>query len=1165
MKSIQQTGSNFYVVGGTLPPEALSYIQRKADTDLLDGLRSGDFCYVLNTRQVGKSSLMIRTAMKLRSLGYSVAVLDITETGQNLTTEQFYFGLLLRVAEQLNMDDELIDYWRENKEIGPFQRWMTAITEIALPLITSSLIIFIDEIDAVRSLPFPTDELFAGIRECYNRRVSSPDLLRLSFCLLGVAVPEDLIQDVRTTPFNIGKRIELQDFTAEEAMQLAEVIGIKPLKQIMYWTGGHPYLTQRLCAAVAAKDINGKFKEVDAICNAMFLSHKAREADDNLAFVRNRIVRSDTDIAGLLDLYSKVRNDWKRFRNDESYPQLSTLLLAGLARTSGDCIVVRNRIYRHVFDNNWIKQNMPDAELRRLHSAYLRGLVRAAVIAAGVLSIIVSLYMGNYRLLEENKLALFKAETAQQRSKVSERKARDESNAKQAALEIAQAEKLKALTAEKRKSLALTRERAAVHEVWRVAELERRQKVRAMSAESSAKRSRLTATKQFYITDIFAANREYETNNITQATNRLTRWSKQQASSDFRHFEWGYLWKVCHSSLRDIKLDSYSINQLQLSPDNQMIATAQTNGDVVIRDSGSCAILKTLQGHKQEVRSLAFNSDGSLLVTGALDHDVNVWDPSTGTLISTINDSNGAINAVAISPDGELIAADSGKVSNKYTTTVWDRKTKNVVCFLEDVRAPVCTIAFSPDSKLLATAGAEKAIRIWDIPSGNARSTLLAHTDSISSVVFSRSGRYLASGGKDSKVIVWDTRDWKLYRELLGHTEEINQVAFANDANLLASASSDRSVRIWDWRNENTKQIIRGHNRAVNSVSISSDASLVVTASSDRTIKTWNTEEGVDGSRIIPVRSTAESVVFSPGGTLVATGTEKEIIISDSATGKQISTITTSKNGKNVTNNRTISFSENSDRILTAGGSAIACIWSLETGKWITSLDSNKGEVTCATYSPNNSMIATGNTNKKVVLWDSKTCVVIKTFNGHTGPVTDVQFSPDGKKIASASEDGNARVWNTDGSPSSIIFTHPPGTKLVKLAFSPDGNYLVTGSRNGTMRVWDMNTGKLHNTVDAFREWITSIKFSSDGSRLLASCKGTENIVRLWDWATCSELLTLRGHTDFVNDTAFSPDGTKIASAGSDNCIRIWSSTPLPNQQKKQIEHNQRVKNITYR
>src|SRR5262249_2492069 len=126
-------------------------------------------------------------------------------------------------------------------------------------------VVFLDEIDAVRSLPFSTDEFFAAIRECYNRRTRDPAFERLTFCLLGVAAPTDLIRDTRMTPFNIGKRIELTDFTEEEAdiLRVGMEVGDlrtpgRPekearalLKRILYWTGGHPYLTQQLCREVS--------------------------------------------------------------------------------------------------------------------------------------------------------------------------------------------------------------------------------------------------------------------------------------------------------------------------------------------------------------------------------------------------------------------------------------------------------------------------------------------------------------------------------------------------------------------------------------------------------------------------------------------------------------------------------------------------------------------------------------------------------------------------------------------------------------------------------------------------------------------------------------------------------------------------------------------------
>ena len=75
-----------YQVGGSLTTDAPSYIERKADSDFIDALRRGEFCYVLNSRQMGKSSLLVRSHQKFRQEGYHCAVLDMTNIGsENIT------------------------------------------------------------------------------------------------------------------------------------------------------------------------------------------------------------------------------------------------------------------------------------------------------------------------------------------------------------------------------------------------------------------------------------------------------------------------------------------------------------------------------------------------------------------------------------------------------------------------------------------------------------------------------------------------------------------------------------------------------------------------------------------------------------------------------------------------------------------------------------------------------------------------------------------------------------------------------------------------------------------------------------------------------------------------------------------------------------------------
>jgi CHASE2 domain-containing sensor protein len=331
-------------------------------------------------------------AKRLRSDGIAVVMLDLTAVGQNLTVEQWYDGLLRMLGPQLGLEVELEEFWQAESRMNPLLRFTTAIQQIVLPKSGRTLVIFVDEIDMVRSLPFSTDEFFAAIRECYNRRPKDSEFERLTFCLLGVATPSDLIRDPRVTPFNIGQRIELSDFNDEEATPLERGLNVERrrgrrlLQRVLFWTNGHPYLTQRLCRAIAEDPAASSVRDVDRFCHELLLSSRARERDDNLLFVRHRLVNSDVSLAALLTLYLQILGQRQPVAEGEKDPAANALRLSGVVRNADGRLQIRNRIYKTVFDREWVLSNLPEQEARRQQLAFSRGSAVALRASAGLVA-----------------------------------------------------------------------------------------------------------------------------------------------------------------------------------------------------------------------------------------------------------------------------------------------------------------------------------------------------------------------------------------------------------------------------------------------------------------------------------------------------------------------------------------------------------------------------------------------------------------------------------------------------------------------------------------------------------------------------------------------------------------------------------------------------------
>jgi tetratricopeptide (TPR) repeat protein len=366
-QQLTQTGrrrarAEFFVAGGTLPPNVPSYVKRPADEELFDLTLRGNFCYVLTTRQMGKSSLMIRTARRLQAEGVHTAIIDLTEMGTSVA-DTWYLDLISELTDELNLSVDPEAWWQERASLGYVRRFTNFLRDVVLTEIEGQVVIFIDEIDTTLRLVF-SDDFLTAIRATHNARAKDPTFARLSFVLIGVASPSDLIKDHTRTPFNIGHGIKLKDFTLNNAAVLQDRLeaiypgqGEAIFSHIYYWTGGHPYLTQKLCQAIAQGEIEQWTDEhIDQLVETLFLSEEARK-ETNLQFVQDSL-REHPLKRHVLNLYRQVYED-EQIAEDERSPVQNQLKLTGLVQAEESELRIRCEIYRRVFNLAWIKANLP--------------------------------------------------------------------------------------------------------------------------------------------------------------------------------------------------------------------------------------------------------------------------------------------------------------------------------------------------------------------------------------------------------------------------------------------------------------------------------------------------------------------------------------------------------------------------------------------------------------------------------------------------------------------------------------------------------------------------------------------------------------------------------------------------------------------------------------
>jgi WD40 repeat protein len=379
---------------------------------------------------------------------------------------------------------------------------------------------------------------------------------------------------------------------------------------------------------------------------------------------------------------------------------------------------------------------------------------------------------------------------------------------------------------------------------------------------------------------------------------------------------------------------------------------------------------------------------------------------------------------------------------------------------------------------------------------------------------------------------------------LYGHANVVRSVAFSPDGTRIVTGSDDQTAKVWDARTGTALLELKGHTGPVWSVALSPDGTRIVTGSEDGTAKVWDARTGTALLALKGHRTVTSSVAFSPDGTRIATSWGK---VWDARSGTPQLEL---KGGEG-----SVAFSPDGTRIVT-GTYQTAKVWDARTGTLQMELKGHTGGVNSVAFSPDGTRIVGGG-DETAKVWDARTGTPQLELKGHTGNVWSVAFSPDGTRIVTGSLDKTAKVWDArTGSPQLELKGHT--SQVTSVAFSPDGTRIVTGSHDLTAKLWDALTGtpqlalKGHTVevsappLKGYTGEVRGVAFSPDGTRIATASR--DRTARVWDARTGTSELELKGHSSWVLSVAFSPDGTRIVTGSSDRTARVWDAgtgTPL--------------------
>ncbi|MCU0317220.1 MAG: AAA-like domain-containing protein [Fimbriimonadaceae bacterium] len=1073
--------SDYFSLGGTLPAGSPSYLARRADEDLRTTLLEHRYALVLDSRQKGKSSLLARVAADLRTSGYRVVKLDLQRFGSTLTSDQWYSALLLAAAEQLDLIDEAQRLRKSESHESLAQRFIRFLERCALDS-QVGLIIFIDEVDFLRSLPFDTDDFLAIIRSSFQRRSEKSSLRKLVFCFCGASTPTGLVRNASLGEMIVGARTTLEDFSLTELQPYSQQLvnhsqsGELALRRIYFWTSGHPYLTQVACDQWNRQGSN--LASIDEFFRKQTKTVGNQHQTDHLVALSRALL--NVQLPGLpveesrvrvLEALSQIFRHRKVPATRFPRPLVDALLICGVVREDGLHLSPRNRIYKKAFDRAWIRDHLPHAERQRQRVAALRAFFVTGGLSVGIIGVLGLLAFQNYGLAERLRGALTQAQ-------MNERDARLEAYV--GAMQSVSAEMQDGNMM--RAGLVLDSLKNSPFRGW-----EWHYADRISSTEETSRR--FAQPVYTWITDEngrISAAAQGDTTLLLDPSGLITQ-------------------RIPHGA--PLTNPRSLVN---------LISVLTPEGNLLIRPDGSTQTVG--------MTILAQTREYSLQWEGA---KKRVFLTRSGGSTLSLEPS-ASIQAGTFSEKLQLVVLRSGS-----SLTIYDARNGRVLVSLRNF-VTVNDFVVDELGGRLYVASDRPEVQAFSLPSGRELPMLLGNEGPVKSLSLSRDGKMLLTGGSDGITRRYSTESGQIESVHYGHQGSVLRVAFGTDDSSFITSSNDNTMKTWRLGQPEVKRVIEIGSSEAPRFKISQWAPVLVSIFEDG----FSASAVVDGSSN-PVILRQPQGVTMVGRTIVRKS-EAVFLRSDGvlrwerAGGPQ-------EFPPKPELAEAVHLASNEDSAIVYVLSQQGAVHEVNLLN-STSRQISPGMGTSArTLAVHGSKLAVGYNDGGLQLLRSETGATIWEGNGKV-KVQNIEFSRTGELFAVCLADG--RVLLCDGETGATIHTFVGHSSRVwRATFSQDGTMVTTCSFDNSARIWDVSTGRELQRLQ-MKSWVGDVSFNPDATRVVTACG--DGSVRLWSVATGREVLVIHRQREPVFTVRFTPDGNWIVAGTIGGRLLMWNGSPRP-------------------